>query len=100
MNSLPKTLDETYDRIIQYIDDDYHGDALTVLQWLAFSFRPIQLEEVVEALAIDRTRRIFNPERRLPEPRDILSICSSLVIVMNMMYGDELIEGEIDNTDN
>ena len=51
-----------------------------MLQWLTFSARPLRLEELAEIVAIDvhETPR-FDPERRWPEPRDILVICSSLV---------------------
>src|ERR1700677_4230327 len=55
LKSLPKTLDETYDRILQNIDDEYHNDAFNVLQWLAFSARPVTLAEVAEALAVNFT---------------------------------------------
>ena len=81
--SLPKTLDDTYARILFNIDkqyNHYHRQVLKILQWLTFSARPLQLEELAEIVAIDteETPR-FDPERRWPEPRDILMICSSLV---------------------
>lgn len=80
--SLPKTLDDTYERILCSIDEDHAEDALKVLQWLAFSNRPLKLGEVAEATAItlgDMPR--FDPEDRLRHPTDILAICSSLINV-------------------
>lgn len=64
------------------IDEDHAEDALKVLQWLAFSARPLALEEVAEATAIsmDDLPR-FDPENRLRHPTDILAICSSLISV-------------------
>ena len=44
-----KTQDETYDRILCTIDDDYHGYAL---RRLTFSPRPLLVEEVAEVVAI------------------------------------------------
>ena len=83
--SLPKTLDDTYARILCNIDEQFNHcnrEVLKILQWLTFSARPLRLEEVAEILAIDvhQTPR-FDPERRWPEPRDIIRICSSLITV-------------------
>ncbi|KIM71323.1 hypothetical protein PILCRDRAFT_45647, partial [Piloderma croceum F 1598] len=46
LKALPKSLDETYEHILQTIDDEHHDDVLKVLQWLAFSARPVTLAEV------------------------------------------------------
>jgi len=73
-------LDETYARILDNIDEDYRRDALKILQWLTYSARPLRLEEVAEVIAIDfEESPRFNPEKRYPEPRDIWTICSSLI---------------------
>lgn len=53
LKSLPKTLDDTYARIVLSIDEEYTQDALKVLQWLAFSARPVRIEEVAEVVAVD-----------------------------------------------
>jgi hypothetical protein len=81
LDSLPKTLDETYERILCNIDEEEYGEyALKILQWLACSERPLQLEEVAELVTIDiKKSPQFDPGRRFPDPRDILLICSSLV---------------------
>ena len=81
--SLPKTLDDTYARILDNIDKNYshcNREILKILQWLTFSARPLRLGELAEIVAIDvhKTPR-FDPERRWPEPREITAICSSLV---------------------
>lgn len=41
LQSLPRTLDDTYLRILLGIDQEYVRDAISVLQWLAFSARPV-----------------------------------------------------------
>ncbi|KAH6667724.1 hypothetical protein B0J14DRAFT_170784 [Halenospora varia] len=76
---LPKTLDDTYTRILCSIDEEYRQDAFTILQWLVYSARPLRIEEVAEVVAVDIDHLRFDAENRLPEPRDILTICSSLV---------------------
>src|SRR5438552_1971823 len=80
LRSLPKTLEETYMRILLEIDEEYQQDAIKILRWIAFSARPLQLREVAEVIAID-SNLYFSDDRRLPEPRDLQIICASLVIV-------------------
>ena len=81
--SLPRTLDDTYARILSNIDKNHNDSTLQILkilQWLTFSTRPLRLEELAETFTIDtdKTPR-FDPERRWPEPRDVLTLCSSLI---------------------
>jgi ankyrin repeat protein len=82
LKSLPRTLDETYERILSIIDELYKEDVQRVLQWLCFCARPVTLEEMVEVLAVsfeDGPR--FDVDQRYPEPQDILTRCSSLVSI-------------------
>jgi hypothetical protein len=53
---LPKDLNETYERILTGIDDVLYQRALTALQWLVSSPRPMFIEELIEACAIDPRR--------------------------------------------
>ena len=61
-----------------------------VLQWLAFSARPMTVDEVAETLSVclDEDPR-FDPDRRLRDPSDILVICSSLVTVSDIPHYDD-----------
>ena len=78
--SLPKTLDETYARILCNIDEEYHQYTIKILQWLTYSARPLYLEELAETITIDITGSPrFDPENRLADPLDILTICGSLI---------------------
>lgn len=80
--TLPRTLYETYARILCNIDEEHQEDALHILQWLAFSERPLQLKEIAEVVAIDvNNHPQFHPRRRLPDPEDVVTICSSLITV-------------------
>lgn len=81
LDTLPTTLYDTYDRILKRIDNRDFKYVHATLQWLAFSKRPVKLKEVAEVLAIDfdSVPLRFVLDYRFPEPRDILTICSSLV---------------------
>ena len=73
-------MDDTYARILCNIDEEHSKDAFKILQWLAYSARPLRIEEVAEVVAVDiEGDSRFDPENRLREPRDVLTICSSLV---------------------
>ncbi|MCJ1246834.1 hypothetical protein MMC30_004043 [Trapelia coarctata] len=100
--SLPKTLDDTYARILQNIDEDYKEYVVKILQWLAFSTRLLQVKEVAEVLAVDaEADPRFDPDRRLSEPKDILEICSSLVSIETQTVVEDvgttirIIQGEV-----
>ncbi|KAF2740811.1 hypothetical protein EJ04DRAFT_572108 [Polyplosphaeria fusca] len=83
LQSLPKTLDETHERLLLSIDEDYTQYALRVLEWLAFSERPMYLDEIAEIVAVDPTReRGYDPDERLENPADVLTICRSLVTIL------------------
>ena len=79
--SLPKTLDETYERILQHLrSNDQLEDTTQALRWLCFSIRPLTLLEMVEILAIQTGDEAgFFPEDRMPDPADIMTVCSSLI---------------------
>ena len=82
LNSLPKTLDKTYERILCGIDEQYCDYARKILYWLTYSARPLTLVEAAEIIAIDaRKEPRFNPENRFFDSKEILVICSSLVSV-------------------
>ena len=81
--TLPRNLNDTYDRILCNINEEYQQYALHLLQWLAFSVRPLRLKEISEVVAIDfNDVPQFDPQRRLPDPGDVMDICSSLITVM------------------
>jgi hypothetical protein len=83
LGSLPKTLDETYERILSNIDESYTTDVQRVISYLAFCQWPPTLNEMVEILAIDwdAEEPQFEAQNRIPDPKDILTMCSSLVTV-------------------
>ena len=82
--SLPKTLDETYARILCAIPEEHKQNTTRILQFLTYSERPLRIEEAIDAIVVDtKGDQYFNPKYRLPEPREILRYCSSLVVVVS-----------------
>ncbi|KAI4715620.1 purine and uridine phosphorylase [Aureobasidium sp. EXF-10727] len=66
-------------------------DATTILRLLAWSERPLRLDEIVDAIAVQpHARPSFDPENRMPDPRDILKICSGLVVAVCRPYKREI----------
>ena len=79
LKELPRTLDKTYDRILENIPEDDRRDVYSVIQMLAASCRPLTIDEVAEALAVDYENKTFDPiNGRLMDKYEILKFCSSL----------------------
>lgn len=79
---LPKTLDATYERILQNIPEDHQPRVYTILQFLCFSASPMTLQEIAEVVTIEEdslTVARYEPRRRLRSPEDVLTLCGSLV---------------------
>jgi ankyrin repeat protein len=82
LETLPRTLDQTYDRILCAISEEYSEYAMRILQWLTFPARPLSVEEVAEVVAIDvACDPAFNRDKVLEDPLEALNICSSLVTI-------------------
>jgi hypothetical protein len=80
LKELPKTLDETYDRILRSIPSQDQKDVYSIIQILAVSYHPLTLDEIAEALSIDFESETFNrDEIGVMDKYDILKMCSSLV---------------------
>lgn len=67
LGNLPKTLEDTYARVLSKISEDHRNTARCILLLLAYSFRPLTIREVATAAS-------------LPEPRDVLRICTSSLV--------------------
>ena len=84
--SLPKTLNETYARILKSIRDDWHSDVHRILSLVIYSYHPLTLEEIATTIPVlTEGEEFYDPSNIVPEARDILVVCSSLVSV-NQTY--------------
>ena len=86
LEELPKSLDETYKRILNEINNANWVHAYRLLQCLAVALRPLRVEELAELLTFDLTTgRIpkLNSDWRWEDQEEaVLSACSSLVSVI------------------
>src|SRR5712691_8930030 len=89
LDELPKTLDETYERILQAIPEKKRKDAHCIFQWLMVSSRPLRVKEVAEVFAINFDEEMsgipkFDPSWRDPNAETaVLSACSTLVTIVD-----------------
>ena len=90
LKTLPKTLDETYERALSNIPDDYVEDVRRVLQCLICGFEPLDIQEIAEIVAVDTTKPYYHPEDRYSTPRELLSVCSGLVSTTTSMRGNRI----------
>lgn len=74
LRSVPKTLEETYARILASIDER-RPYAIKILQFLTYSERPLKIEESVDVVVVDPSRHPpFDPTLRMPKPREITRV--------------------------
>ena len=89
LKELPKSLDETYARMLRNIAQT--DRVIRLLQCLSVAIRPLRVEELAEVLALDfdgPRAEGAPPELKDHRPledrqRDVLSMCSSLIIIVN-----------------
>lgn len=81
--SLPGSLAEIYNRVLSRITADAAIKNLrTLLCWLLYSARPLTLDELRDAAAIDwLTEPYFDPKRRLNRRPRILDQCTLLIVL-------------------
>ena len=79
--ALPAALDATYERMLIAIEQIYRPDALTLLRWLAFEQRPLNLLELVEASTVSPVGQGSVDVENRGALEDILEILASLVTV-------------------
>ncbi|KAN0139298.1 hypothetical protein V8E53_002799, partial [Lactarius tabidus] len=86
LEELPKSLDETYKRILNEINNANRMHAYRLLQCLSVAFRPLRVGELAEVLAFDLTAGgipKLNADWRWEDQEEaVLSACSSLVSVI------------------
>ena len=89
LSDLPKSLDETYDRVLREITEANREDAYRLLQCLTAAIRPLRVEELAEVLAIE-----FNSDDGVPklnpdwrwedQEQGLQAACSSLISIVSI----------------
>ena len=86
---LPKTLDETYERVLRDINENNRDHARRLFHCLSVAIRPLRVEELAEILSFDfdaaeKGIPTFRPDRRPKDQEEaVLSICSSLITIID-----------------
>src|SRR5713101_7072392 len=90
LNELPKTLDETYERILRDIHEANRDHAHRLLQCLTVAVRPLRVAGLAEVLAVDfetaprgETSKLNTDWRWEDQQEAVLSTCSSLISVVD-----------------
>ena len=89
LNELPESLDDTYQRVLTEIGTANRDLAHRLLQCLTMAIRPLRLEELAEIIALDfegadgATPQLNEGWRSKDRQRDVLSTCSSLIILVD-----------------
>ncbi|KAM0194676.1 hypothetical protein ACHAPI_006972 [Fusarium lateritium] len=81
LESLPEGLNATYSRQLASLAPSDIPLVNCIMAWLSFSFVPITLHQLWEALAIESGTTEVDDESRLRSPQDILLLGSSLINV-------------------
>ena len=88
LNELPKSLDETYERVLKEIGTANRDLVHRLLQCLTVAIRPLRVKELAEIVALDfdgteRATPQLNKHCRWEEQQlTVLSACSSLITVV------------------
>lgn len=86
LDKLPKDLDATYEEAIlriEYQNDDDKKLAEKVLSWISFAVRPLSLDELRDAVAIEPDMHHLDDDDRHDEEL-LTSVCAGLVVVDQM----------------
>ena len=81
LKSIPRNLDDVWNRCFTRIDKDNLEDSVRLLTWLCFSQRPVRVCELIDALAIpeDWKDGFELADARLKDPQALLDMGSGLV---------------------
>lgn len=80
LESLPDSLDETYERMLSKIDSHLIDDARRILAFLCFAPTPMFVSQLIDGIAVDiEDYTGLNKKRRLQGADDIHQICRDFV---------------------
>lgn len=79
---LPNDLDRMYDETLLRIEnqsEDYKELAMQILEWIVFAVRPLSVNELQTALAVERGTHEID-ESNFVDPELLTSVCAGLVV--------------------
>ena len=83
LESLPETLEGTYDQILSRISPADASCAVKLLLWLAFAEQPLHMDYLAIIVEFDIDTKAFDSDAKVSYSTDVLKICSSLVTRMS-----------------
>ena len=94
LDEMPETLDETYERTLQDIDEENWAYAHRLFQCIVVARRPLRVEELADFLAFKSERGgslKYEGNWRPENPREmVLSTCSSLIAIVTVDGSPEM----------
>ncbi|THU98747.1 ankyrin, partial [Dendrothele bispora CBS 962.96] len=82
LNTLPKTIEDIYAYALDKIPVGHRDEAECLLQWILFSYEPLQVENAAEVLAIDVEKQEVNSYRDDLSESNLYKIISSTIVVI------------------
>ncbi|KAI0451730.1 ankyrin repeat-containing domain protein [Xylaria acuta] len=80
ISNLPEDLEETFRRVLRRISSRRNSElARRAFPWIAAAVRPLSIEEVREAIAIEIGQQYTKPERLCNNVHSIISSCENLL---------------------
>ncbi|KAJ7884235.1 ankyrin repeat-containing domain protein [Mycena leptocephala] len=79
---MPTSLKTIYDRMLQNLDPETHSTVFRAMNWFIFSKRPMELDEMIDALAFDFEEEPlrFSEDEQIQPPRALLAACTGFVM--------------------
>ncbi|KAF5351444.1 hypothetical protein D9758_013510 [Tetrapyrgos nigripes] len=92
LKSLPKTLQETYAKILEQVEEELRDDVNTIFQWLLFAYRPLTVGEIQHILAVDVEEKTFSSQDLLENIETELHkvVNSSLVVIIQASVEEDI----------
>lgn len=84
LRSLPRDLDETYERLLYSVDDSCIDDVRRIFTLVCFSGQPLTMEEVRHAHAVHLDNFCLDLDERLLYQDGLLEMCGELIEVVEV----------------
>ena len=93
LESLPPTLDATYERILSNIEPMFRAEMFVLLRWLAYATWPLTLVELAEASIVDPYSDVPVDVVSRGSLEDVLRLLAGLITVHSDVPSEESIYG-------
>ena len=91
LQTLPETLDKTYERMLRNIRPNLRHYAVRLLQWLCIADRAVDLDHIMDAFATSIGEEPhLDPDARFVSSDKILALCPGLIIKISFRFGEQV----------